>query len=328
MKRLLLKCILVLTLLAPASLFSDNIRGEVVKHVILSDRTSTEKQEFSISIEDVFAVSFDRDSEFIAGFEIEVSVPSSLRNYSNSFAFNIYSGISPEIASGIGTYYGSKYYSFIMPEAARFFIRLPYSESLEGEKGPYTTILSDVLEYRDSPLMVTVLPMMKGFPSSLYSSNFNISITPLLKDSGILELSLDIPDSLSNAEPVISIDGTRQDTRTGFRLTSGSHSLNIDIPGGRSISRTFSIGRGETKLLQLSIEKLESWAVIDVTENTQIFMDGEKTDLPPDGRIRLSPGEHTVLFKIDDYKISKKFEIQPGKDCKISLFLDIFIEEN
>ena len=327
MKKQFLKCILILSLLSPA-VFAENIRGDVVKHIFLADETGSAEQKLTMNIEDVFAVSVDKDAGFIAGFEIEVKVPQSLRAYSSSFAFNIYKGISPAIESGMGTYYGTRYHSIMMPEAARFFIRIPYGARLEGEDGPYTTILSDIIEYRDSPMMVTILPMMKGFPSSLYNSSFDISVSPILKDSGFLDLSINIPEGLSAEELVISIDGKRSLTKTGIRLTSGSHSLNIEIPGGRSINRNFTVKRGETTKLQLSLEKLDSWAVIDVPENTQIFMDGELLELPPERRVQLAPGEHTVLFKIDDYKISKKFNIQPGKDCKISLFLDIFIEEN
>lgn len=328
MKKLFLILSLILTLFVSATVFSENIRGDVVKHVILDDNTSANGPEFSMNIEDVFAVSFDKDSEFISGFEIEVKVPSSLRNYGNSFALNIYNRISPEITSGIGTYYGRKYNSFILPEAARFYVKVPYSAPIEGETQPYTTVLSEVLEYADSPLMVTVLPMMKGFPSSLYNSNFTISVSPILKDSGRLEISVILPDGLNRDEMTLSIDGKESSFSSGIKLVSGSHSLNLEIAGGRSISRNFNIKRGETTKLQLEIEKLESWASIDVPENTIIYMDGEKIELTADARILMTPGEHTVLFKIGDYKISKKFDIQPGKDCKISLFLDIFVEEN
>ncbi|HAK44352.1 MAG TPA: hypothetical protein DCO79_00285 [Spirochaeta sp.] len=328
MKKALLFFILILSLFTPFWAFSDNIRGDVVKHVMLSDQQSGSGQEFSLNIENVFAVSIDKDSEFIAGFEIEIKVPSSLRTYSNSFAFNIYNKISPAVSTGIGTYYGRKYHSLILPEAARFFIRLPYEAPLDSETEPYTTVLSDVLVYNDSPLMVTVLPMMKGFPSSLYSSSFSIRVSPILKDSGNLNLSVDVPEGLNMDELTIEIDGINHTETKGIRLASGSHSLSIEIPGGRGVSRNFTIRKGETTELKLAIEELESWASIDVPENTQIYIDGEKIELEASGRILMTPGEHTVLFKIDNYKISKKFDIQPGKDCKISLFLDIFIEEN
>ncbi|MDC7226686.1 MAG: hypothetical protein PQJ61_07965 [Spirochaetales bacterium] len=328
MKKLTAIFILLITLFIPFSVFAENIRGDVVKHIVLTDNFSQDGAEFLMNIEDVFAISFKDDTEFISGVEIEVNVPSGLRSYGSSFAFNIYNRISPEISSGIGTYYGRKYHSFILPEAARFYIRLPYKTKIEGESGPYTTVLSNVLEYGDSPVMVTVLPMMKGFPSSLYNSNFSIKVKPILADSGNLDLNIDIPEGLSYEDLTVKIDGKNRAALDNLKLTAGSHSLNISIPGGKNIVRNFSISRGETTILNLVVEGLESWASIDVPEKTLVYMDGEKIELSPEKRIKMTPGEHTVLFKIDDYKISKKFEVQPGKDCKISLFLDIFVEEN
>ena len=331
MKRLVPVFIIIFSLFALISAAGDNIRGDVVKHVVLSDTSEPGEYTFSMNIEDVFAVSFDKESSFIRGFEIEVKVPSSLRNYSGSFAFIIYKQISPEVTSGIGTYYGRKYNSFIMPEAAKFYMQIPYNERLSAERAPYTTIFSDVLKYSDSPLMVTVLPMMKGFPSSLYSSSLTVRISPILKDSGNLSVIFDIPENLDSRQLEFRVDGGRtgvSNNRANIALSAGTHSLEVEIPGGRQINRTVTIRAGETANLAIEIEELKSLATIDVPENTIVYMDGLRLENTSEGPIPIAPGEHTVLFKIGDYKISKKFDILPGKDCKISLFLDIFIEEN
>ena len=319
--------IFILALLAASASFADNIRGEVLENLVIGDNYTAES--FKLGIEDVFAFSFDRDAEFISGIEIEVRVPANLRSYSSSFAVNIYKQISPGITTGMGTYYGNKYHTLLMPEAARFYIRIPYEHKLTAETAPYTTVVSEPIDFSDSPLMVTVLPMMKGFPSSLYNNNFELKITPLLKDSGSLDISVNIAEGLDPENLTITLDGKAVSKPfTGIRLASGSHNLSAEIPGGTGFTRSFTIRRGETTDIRMDIEKLESFAYIEAPEGTSVFLDGERLEPTADGGIKLDPGEHTVLLKLSDYKISKKFDIKPGKDYKISLFLDIFIEEN
>ncbi len=329
MRKLLPLFIIFLALFPMFSVFGDNIRGDVVKHIILTDASL--KETFTMSIEDVFAVSFERNSEFIRGVEIEILIPTSLRDYSGSFAFNIFKKISPEITSGIGTYYGKKYNTFILPDAAKFYIQIPYKESIAGEASPYTKVIEEILQYNDSPLMVTVLPIMKGFPSSIYGSNFTIKISPILKESGNLILNVSIPEDLDSRQLSLNVDGGSvlvKDGKAVIALSAGNHNVSADIPGGIAVNRNVTIQAGKSTEIELDIEKLESHAIIDVPVNTVVYMDGARVEPGSDGRLALEPGQHIVLFKIGDYKISKKFDISPGKDCKISLFLDIFIEEN
>lgn len=310
----------------PAS--SENIRGKVINNININDASDTPVAEFRMNIEDIFAVTLDPDSVFIKGYEVEIRMSSELRKYGNSFAFIIYSGTSPEINNGIGTYYGAKYDSVILPETARYFIRIPYREKLDTEKDPYTTVFSKLTSDSSYPMMFTILPMMKGFPSSLYSSNFDIRVSPIFHESGILNLEIKVPEGLDESLTELLLDGSKTAIKKEYKLASGEHSLEISIPGGKSINRNFTITAGAGSVIKAEIEKLESKATINVPENTIVYMDGEKLELSDGNVMNIEPGEHLVLFKIGDYKISKKFEIQPGKDCKISLFLDIFVEEN
>jgi len=333
MKKQLFFVLLFIFLVSAFPAASENIRGEVISNIVLSDSSLSENNELTMGIEDVFAVSVDEEARFIRGFEIEVKVPSELRRYGSSFAFNIYKQISPEISEGIGTYYGRKYDSIILPDSAKFYIRIPTGEQLPAEDNLYTTVFTRLTGKSDYPMMFTILPMMKGFPSSLYNSGFTVSVSPIFRNSGILNLELIIPEGLDPASLRLMIDneaenGFSEDGTREYKLTAGSHSLTLDITGGRSISRSFEISSGKTTRLSLKVEKLESTVFIDVPENTIIYIDGEKVDSEAGNMMNIEPGEHLVLFKIGDYKISKKFEILPGKDCKISLFLDIFIEEN
>lgn len=331
MKKTAIVSVILFILVIPIQTYAANIRGDVVANIILTDSAASESVEFAMGIEEVFAVSIDRNSEIIKGIEIEFSVPSSLRSYVSSFAFDIYKGISPSVKDGIGTYYGQKYHSFILPETVKFYIQIPYKEKLPAESVPYTTVVNDIISYSDTPLMVTILPMMKGFPTSLYNSRFNVEIRPLLKDVGTLSLNVNIPEGVKASQLSVLIDGKStvyNRGETNINLTEGNHTLTIESPETEAVNQSFSITKGKTTKLNLTLEKLESYAVFEMPDTASVYLDGQKQNLGPDNRVKIEPGMHTVLFKIGDYKISKNFNILPGKDCKISLFLDIFVEEN
>ena len=331
MKKALITFLLFFALLLPYSLCADNIRGNVVNNILLTDTNTADKFEFSMSIEDVFAVSIDKNSQLIKGFELEFSVPPGLRSYRNSFALNIYKQVSPAVSTGVGTYYGKKYHSFILPDTVKFYIQIPYKVNLDNENSPYTTIINNITSFSDTPMMVTILPMMKGFPTSLYSNNFKVSVKPLLKDVGTLFYRIDLPEGLNASQLSVKIDDNSSSfspSGTRVNLTEGSHAITVEIPGGKTVSRNFSVSTGKTTELDIEIEKLQSFAVFEIPDVATVYLDGEKQQLGPDSMIEVEPGMHTVLFKVGDYKISKNFNISPGKDCKISLFLDIFVEEN
>ncbi|MDC7125904.1 MAG: hypothetical protein PQJ46_10060 [Spirochaetales bacterium] len=331
MKKALYLLFVVLLILSPGLLMADNIRGNVVKNVILSDSTKSDDYVFTMGIEDLFAISIDRDSSLIKGFEIEIKVPSSIRSYSGSLSFEIFKQIGTAISTGTGTYFGDKYQTVFLPEASKFYIQIPYGEHLEKNVSPYTEVLDNIVTYKDTPLMIAVEPMMKGIPSSLYNSDFTVQVYPLYKENGKLKLNISIPEDLDANNLKVSIDGKSikmDGTSTEKTLSSGRHSVSAEIEGGLSSNKTFTITPASTSEVELTLDNLESFITLDAPENTTIYIDSNKVEFQPNKAMKIPPGDHTVLFMIGDYKISKNFTVSPGKDCKISLFLDILVEEN
>ena len=315
-------------LLAPAYYaFGDNIRGNVVNSIEIGDSSAGKEISFTMNIEDIFSVTVDRDSRLVKGFETEIRIPADMRDYGNSFALMLYKKISPQVRTGIGTYYGSRYGTISLPDASRFFIRVPFRDQLPKESVPYTNVMGEVLSAGDFPVMFTLLPLMKGFPSSLYSSKFQVTVRPLLKDYGKAVLDIQHSDGIKTEDITVLIDGVSIDTgKSEHLLPAGEHSIDITAPGIPGTNRIFTVTAGKTETVNIDLELPESRVFVDAPPSAAVYIDGEKIETAGNNSLVLPPGEHLVLFKIDDYKISKKFVIEAGKDCKISLFLDIFIE--
>ncbi len=91
---------------------------------------------------------------------------------------------------------------------------------------------------------------------------------------------------------------------------------------------SFVISRGNTTKLDITMEQLLPTVIFEAPEGSEIILDGEKIDLLASKVLKIKPGDHVVRMKLGDYSLSKKFTIDAEKKYKISLFLDILIQEN
>ena len=110
-----------------------------------------------------------------------------------------------------------------------------------------------------------------------------------------------------------------------WKLNSPAHSRG---KGYKKQVISFGISKGERTVLNLEMEKAVSFLVVEAPGNTGVFYDGEKLPFPAQNRFEVQEGEHILLFRLGDYKLSKKIEVAPGKTYKISLLLDILMQED
>jgi hypothetical protein len=68
--------------------------------------------------------------------------------------------------------------------------------------------------------------------------------------------------------------------------------------------------------------------VFEAPDTAEIFLDGQKLDGLPKKPMSVTEGEHTVIMRVGNYSLTKKFSVERGRSYKISLFLDISVQEN
>ena len=169
---------------------------------------------------------------------------------------------------------------------------------------------------------------MKGIPSYISNSTFSIKAYPLVEDKGILSLEVIFPDE--NQDPVfIYLDEKKLPWPIkNYPIRTGLHHLSIESEYFKKEYLTFGIEKGKLTECKIELVRLVPKLTIEAPENTIIFLDGEKIDILPGEVINISEGEHIVLFKLGDYKLSRNFSVSRGKTFKISLLLDILIQDN
>ncbi len=110
-----------------------------------------------------------------------------------------------------------------------------------------------------------------------------------------------------------------------YVLDPGLYRIEIDSTAYNSETRTFEVDKGRTTEVAVPLDRPSAFARIDAPRGAAVFVDG--TQVTSFERVRLSPGEHTVLYRLGDYTVSRRFTAVQKKDYEISLFLDIMINE-
>jgi hypothetical protein len=326
--RKIIPALVILCLPLPAS--AENFRGKLAAEI-----TSAEEQTIQFTVDSLTAVRVGEgigSSDLLQGIEINLTIPPALRRYRDGFILLLFKNISPPPSDAVTSYYGERFMEHILPPVSKFYIRIPVSadHTLKAAQGTY--VVDTVCGPEDFPVMLSVLPVMKGIPPEVYSSKLEMSVKPLYFSKGKLLLTLsdkDTGEDIDGTSGTITVDGTvLPDISTPIPLKTGIHTLTVDIPGYSKEKTSFSLEQGRTSTIALEISRTTPTFSIEAPREASIFINGTLYD-GIHGRIEeITPGSHTILFKIGDYSISKKIEIKEGKNYNISLFFDIFIEED
>ncbi len=317
MKKKLLSVLLFLVILT--SPYSDNIRGVVKNIITLKSDVLTTK----FRLYDITGIIVP-ENPFLEGLELTLTIPGDMNKYRDSFMINVYSRVDSEPDKTLNKYKGSKVISTVIPVSSKMFISIPMIKNSNQEQIP-GSILTKTVPQTDFPLLVSVNPVMKGIPDSVLKSIFKLELKPVISNKGILNLNIS-----NNSEPTsykIILDNKTIETEPYYTLEEGIHQIKIMSGTYKEISRSFVINRGETTKLNLILEPLLPVVIFEAPTGAKIILDGKKIDIVDGVGIQLSPGEHVVRMELGDYFISKKFTVSQEKNYKISLSLDILVQD-
>ncbi|WP_319562356.1 hypothetical protein [Marispirochaeta sp.] len=305
----------------PIALPADAVRGAVVD--ILQIKADT-KPEGSFHLEELVALTLGGETTFITGIEIELTIPEELRRLRDSFAVYLYRRIDPQPnTGGMRRYFGESLDYYTLPGTRKMYIQIPLRPDTELPRNPETVLLNKKLSTGDFPLLLMILPVMKGIPSDIYNASFDIKAYPYLADEGILDLTVTAPEG----QPyTLRINGRELPYREkGYLLPAGIHELSIESPVYVPVNRSVSVSRGTITRLNIVLLKKEPRINFETPEGTTIFLDGERVS---GTSLKVEEGIHTVVFKLGDYSMTREFEVSGGKTYTITLFLDVFVKEH
>jgi hypothetical protein len=331
-----------LGLLGPL-VFAQNLRGLLVEELRVPADASYEKT-VGIALEEMAALSLEGDERFLRGLRLELRLSNLLKQHFDSFALAVYRRLSPEPRKGVAAYQGERVFFQYLPYLNRIQVLLPLAGEPEGETAAEASAeaaaeagegvfrLPAPLAREDFPLLVAILPLMKGIPDTVADARFYLTVRPVLARRGTLQVSLRPPAGAS-AEPLSAWLDERELTpaelralKTGLELPAGLHRLRLASPGLREVSTSFAVEPGKTSTLDIELESLATLLSIEAPQNAEVFLDGEK--LATLSGLPIAEGTHQVRVKIAEYNVTRKFSAQRGRHYHLSCVFDIFISED
>lgn len=304
---------------------AEQVRSEVQHTAVIDESYSNAS--LTIGLRELSQIKLEA-TEFLRGVVIQVNAPQAVLQFRESFLLSIYSNPSPQPREGVRTYSATKLLSKPFPSSPRTFIDLPFKEQNSWDKSaPNSSIVSQRPAARDYPILLTIDPIMKGIPSDVASSRFEITIRPVLENKGALVIEL--PDGTDPDAVELLIDGEVQPKKSGrVLLATGVHQIRVKSDHYLPFSKSVGIEQAQTTSLKVELQPAQSTISFDAPEDARVFFDGEEVEAPTTSKLNTEPGEHVVLVRIGDYSVSKKIDLEGGKNYKVSLFFDILINDN
>jgi hypothetical protein len=310
---------------AASPLAADTIHGNLAA-LITIENGAPASANTPLRLEDNWGILLGREREFLRGVEIRVNLPEEARMYTGTYAVFVYKKVSPLPDLNRNSYLGSLLFFKVIEERRRLFIQIPLDSASGFPGAPDTYIHKTPLAAEDFPLIFAILPIMKGIPEQAMRALFHAEVHPLFKNVGKLVISLSGAQELDPDIKVFIDEKPRQVPAEGILLEPGIRKVRLEKPGFAPFAATVGIDRGKTAVMEAAFLKKESSVRINAPAGTRAFLDGQAAGL--ETPLPVEPGDHTLSMKLGDYQISKRFTVESGKTYSVSLYLDIFINED
>jgi hypothetical protein len=299
---------------------AENIRGKVAGTAVPTG------EPVSFKPEELVVLQTEPVSRFQGGLELRMQIPPSLRRYQNSFALLIYRDVDPVPTTENRSYSGTRTYMRLLPGREGMYVRIPFAANHQITGDALTDVLPVPVDPGDFPLIVTVLPVMKGIPDSAFREILTIGTTPIWKNEG--SLSLNITNPSDDPEELITayIDGREVEIGEVLNVEAGLHRVRIDSSQAQTVEKTVAVEPGEQLIVDLKLDYRLPELTVNIPEGAVVLLDGEPLSGPgPITAVDIRPGEHTVTYRLGELDVSRAFTVGPGAKISIDLVIEIDI---
>jgi len=281
----------------------------------------------SIGINGSVIINLGAETRFLRGIEIEISAPQSWLPYRGSIGMYIYNNITPQTADGITDMDGRRIAFEPLPSRLRIIYQIPIRQNHGLRATTSATIPTGVVQPSSFPIVFRLMQVAKGLPDEFENMSFNLTVKPILSDEGAVRLIPRFPPQLRNRPFTVLIDDTViPNISEQILLREGEHHLVILSDDYRNESRRFVVER--SKIVDLTIELQDPTPIIvfEAPQNAQIYLNNNLVSRTRDP-VTVEPGQHEVKFQVGDYTITRTLNIQRGKTYRISLAVDLTVQE-
>jgi hypothetical protein len=280
-----------------------------------------------IGINSSVIINLGAETRFLRGVEIEISAPQSWLPFRGSLGMYIYNNINPQAPDGITDMDGRRIAFEPLPSRLRIIYQIPIRQQHGLRATTSATIPTGVVQPSSFPIIFRLMQVSKGLPDEFENMSFNFTARPILSDEGAVRLIPRYPAQLRNRPFTVLIDDSViSNISEQILLREGEHHLVILSEDYRNESRRFVVER--TKVLDLTIELQDPTPIIifEAPQNAQIYLDNNPIPRNRES-VTVDPGQHEVKFQVGDYTLTRTLNIQRGKTYRVSLAVDLTIQE-
>jgi len=327
--------LLVAMAVFPFHMSADVVQGPV-EHRLELDLAAGTPATIELGLEEIALINPIGDPRFLNGIEIEVSIPADAREFPGSLALLVLRNISESEASlEARRLEGDRVILQPFPSGSRFFTALPTSIEHEFRSSATLEVAQSITSFDDMPIAVSVQPVMKGISRRAAAARVRLTIRPVTRNQGGLALrfqdgdgdDIEYDDERLNATE-LSLDGEQLVlSELPVLRRPGLHRVTFRGEMWKEQSFTVGIERGIITTASIRLEPAVAKLFLSAPEGTEVFINGRDLSGTTDV-IDLLPGEHTLLFRIGDHTVTRRIRVEPSREYKVSLSLDILINED
>jgi len=281
-----------------------------------------------IGINSAVIINLSGDTRFLRGIEIEISAPQSWLPYRGSLVMIMYNKINPQTADGITDMDGSRIAFEPLPSRLRIIYHIPIRQQHGLRTTTSVTVPTNIIQPASFPIVFRLMQISKGLPDDFENITFNFTARPIISDEGAVRIIPRYPSQLRNKPFTVLIDdNVIPNISEQVFLREGEHHLVVLSEDYRNESRRFVVERAKVIDLTIELQDTSPIIVFEGPQNAQIYLNN---NLIPRGRdsVTVEPGQHEVKFNVGDYTITRTLNIQRGKTYRVSLAVDLTVQED
>jgi len=280
-----------------------------------------------IGINGAVIINLGDDTRFLKGVEIELTAPQSWLPYRGSLVMIMYNKINPQTADGLADIDGSRIAFEPLPSRLRIIYHVPIRQYHGLRATTSVTIPTNIIQSASFPIIFRLMQISKGLPDDFEKITFNLTARPILSDEGAVKIIPRYPSQLRNKPFTVLIDDSVvPNISDQVFLREGEHHLVVVSEDYRNESRRFVVEKGKVIDLTIELQDPSPIIVFEAPQNAQIYLNN---NLIPRGResVTVNPGQHEVKIHVSDYTITRTLNIQRGKTYRVSLAVDLNVQE-
>jgi hypothetical protein len=267
------------------------------------------------------------DTLFVQGVEFELRLPKAVQGSESSIAWTVFSSVDPAPAGEQLDFDGSRVISQPLPTRVSMVIQIPVIERHELRSGPFVTVIPKLMKASDFPLMFKLAPIGKGFGPSMESAEFRLTVRPVLTDEGGIVVSCAFPEGADPVPYSVYIDDRRvEDLARPIVTRKGARVLRVSAEGYREEVVSLSVEAGTISKVSVNLVPDAPRLQIEAPTGSIISLNGVPVSSESFDELAIEPGEHTIVCRIGDYTITRKFVAARGKTYRVVMSVELSIQ--